>query len=276
MANHNKQKKIALINDLTGFGRCSITVQLPIISALKVQCCPIPTAIFSNHPGFPQYQVHDLTDNMPAYMDAFHNLDLSFSGICTGFLGSEKQIQIVCDFIESYKSEKPIIIVDPVMGDHGKPYSTYTAQMCENMYRLVEYADIVTPNVTEACILTKTPYHEHWTMRELLALAEGVSSIGPKKVVITGIPQKTYVSNFCYESNGNTHLIRTHKVGASRSGTGDVFSAIIAADAVNKVPFDVSVKKASRFIKQCILRSIEMEIPLTDGVCFEELLYKLY
>ena len=275
MNNHNHQNKIALINDFTGFGRCSIAVQLPIISMLKVQCCSIPTSIFSNHTGFESFFFTDYTSNMEVYMKEWEKLDLQFKGICTGFLGSAEQIQIVSEFIGKFKGKDTVVVIDPVMGDYGKPYATYTEQMCREMIHLVRYADIVVPNVTEACILTGTPYKEKWTTKELHVLAEKIAEIGPEKVVITGIPQKTYVSNLCYEKGKGHEMIRTHKIGNSRSGTGDIFSAIISADAVNGVEFTKSVRKASRFIKQCIQKSIEMDIPLTDGMCFEELLYTL-
>ena len=167
MNNHNHQKKIALINDFTGFGRCSIAVQLPIISMMKVQCCPLPTSIFSNHTGYEHFFYTDYTDNMDAYMQEWKRLDLQFKGICTGFLGSAKQIQIVSDFIRQFKENDSIVIIDPVMGDYGKPYPTYTDEMCKKIVELVRYADIVVPNVTEACVLTDTPYKERWTTREL-------------------------------------------------------------------------------------------------------------
>ncbi|MCR5272802.1 MAG: pyridoxamine kinase [Lachnospiraceae bacterium] len=275
MPNHNHQKKIALINDISGFGRCSVAVQQPVISMLKVQCCPIPTAIFSNHTGFLDFYHLDFTDYMEKYIEMWKKLGLKFNGICTGFLGSARQINIVSDFINDFKSKGTLVIVDPVMGDYGKPYPTYTKEMCEHMKELVILSDIVTPNLTEACILTGIKYREKWTKRELLALAKKVSDIGPSKVVITGIPQKTFVCNYCYEKGKEPKLLKTHKIGTSRSGTGDIFTAIIAADAINGVDFFASVKKASQFIKKCILRSIELDIPLTDGVAFEEILYKL-
>ena len=275
MVNHNHQKKIALINDFTGFGRCSIAVQLPIISMLKVQCCALPTSIFSCHTGFEDFYSTDYTEHMEPYLERWKKLDLQFKGICTGFLGSARQIQIVHQLVHDFKREDTVIVVDPVMGDYGRLYPTYTEEMCNNMIHLVRQADIVVPNVTEAAILTGTKYKETWTVKELLVMAKALAENGPKKVVITGIPQKTYVSNFCYETDGTYSIIRTHKIGHSRSGTGDIFSAIIAADAVNGVDFAESVRKASKFIKKCILKSIEMEIPLTDGVCFEELLNTL-
>lgn len=273
--NHNNQKKIAVINDISGFGRCSIAVELPIISALKVQCCPLPTSIFSNHTGFESFFFDDYTDKMTSYMNEWIKLDLKFNGICTGFLGSEKQIRIVEEFISHFKTKENITIIDPVMGDYGKMYPTYTKETCMEMKKLVRYADILTPNLTEACILTDTQYHDNWSKKELDTLAEKLSSIGPEKIVITGIQQGKYVANFCYEKNKASYMIRTVKVGTQRSGTGDIFTSIIAADAVNGVDFHTSVRKASIFIKKCILKSIELDIPLTDGVCFEELLTTL-
>ena len=273
--NHNHQKKIAVINDFSGFGRCSIAVALPIISAMRIQCCPLPTSIFSNHTGFESFFFEDYTSRMQPYIEEWKKLGLQFSGISTGFLGSKEQIQIVLQIFKDFGPEDNVIVVDPVMGDYGKTYSTYTPEMCEEMKKLVFYADILTPNLTEACILTDTPYHEKWSMKEVGALAEKLSGMGPEKVVITGIIQGEFIANYCYEKDQPGKIRRTHKVGTQRSGTGDIFAAIIAADAVNGVPFQDSVRKASLFIKKCIEKSIEMDLPLTDGVCFEEVLHKL-
>ena len=147
--------------------------------------------------------------------------------------------------------------------------------MCRKMAHLVSLADIVMPNVTEAGILTGTDYREKWSEKELLLLAEKIAQMGPERVVITGIQQKSYVANFCYEKGKDYELIRTKKIGSARPGTGDIFSAIIAADAVNQVEFTQSVRKASHFIRRCIEKSIEMGLPLEDGVCFEEFLHTL-
>ena len=272
---HNNQKKIAVINDFSGFGRCSIAVALPILSVMKVQCCPLPTSIFSNHTGFPSYFFEDYTSRMVPYMQEWKKLDLQFNGICSGFLGSKEQIEIVKKFFKEFKTEETQIIVDPVMGDYGKPYPTYTEEMCGEMKKLVEFADILTPNVTEACVLTDTPYKEKWKIEEIQEMAEKIHAMGPKKIAITGIVQGGFIANFCYEEGQQPKVLRTHKEGTQRSGTGDIFASIIAADAVNGVPFYKSVKKASDFIKKCIIRSQELDIPLTDGVCFEEVLGKL-
>ncbi len=272
---HNNQKKIAVVNDFSGFGRCSIAVALPIISVMKIQCCPLPTSIFSNHTGFESYFFEDYTSKMDAYAAEWKKLDLHFEGICTGFLGSVEQIDFVGKFLELFADDDTMVLIDPVMGDYGKLYPTYTMQMCREMKRLVRFAHILTPNLTEACMLTDTPYKETWHIAEIEQMAQTLSEMGPEKIVITGIPQGSFVANLCYEKGKPVMVRRTHRVGTSRSGTGDIFAAILAADAVNGVAFADSVKRASGFIKKCIISSIERDIPLTDGVCFEEHLAKL-
>ncbi|MDE6845465.1 MAG: pyridoxamine kinase [Lachnospiraceae bacterium] len=270
------QKKIAIINDIAGFGRCAVAVELPIISYMGVQCCPVPTAILSNHMGYPNYFIDDYTDRMEIYIENWRKLGLTFDGIATGFLGSVQQIEIVKSFLDSFHKENTLVIVDPVMGDHGRLYSTYTEELCNRMRELIRYADITTPNLTEACRLAEVPYREGaWRKKELYAMAEQIASLGPSRVVITGIPQGGFIANYVYERGMEPQIIRTHRAGAERSGTGDVFSSIIAADGVNGVPFHKSVRKASGFVKKCIVRSDERGVPKTDGVCFEEILYQL-
>ncbi len=281
---HNHQKKIAVINDFSGFGRCSLAVSLPIISTMRIQCCPLPTSVFSNHTGFESFYFQDFTDHMNPYIAEWRKLNLRFNGITSGFLGSKQQIEIVKNFIEEFSLEDTLVIIDPVMGDNGIPYATYTEEMCQEMKKLVSYADILTPNLTEACILTDTAYRQDgWKIAEIKKLAQKLQSMGPKKVVITGIIQGEFIANYCYDMDEfeknpdyKGRFMRTHKIGSTRSGTGDIFAAIVAADAVNGVPFEKSVKKASDFIKKCIQKSIELDIPLTDGVCFEEILSQLH
>ena len=273
---HNRQNKIALINDMSGFGRCSITVALPVISHMKIQCCPIPTSIFSNHTGFEDYFFEDYTSKMEEYISNWKKIDLRFKGILSGFLGSKEQIRIVETFIEDFHTEDTLVIIDPVMGEDGKPYATYTNEMCQEMKRLVKYADVLTPNLTEACILSDTPYEpDKFTRKDYFELVHKLSQNGAKKVVITGIEMGNYIGNIVYEVGSKPKILKEKKVGNVRSGTGDIFSAIIAADAVHKIPFDKSVNKASRFVRDCIAVTETFDIPPTDGVCFEEILYKL-
>ncbi len=273
---HNHQKKACIINDFTGFGRCSLAVSLPILSTMKVQCCPVPTSILTNHTGFASNYMKDCTEEMPHFIEEWKKLDLQFNGIASGFLGSLEQFEIVEQFFQAFHTSETIIAVDPVMADHGKLYSSYTKEMCERVRNLVQYANLITPNLTEACILTDTTYHDgKWTLKELRCLANQLLEMGPKKIVITGIPQGEFVANACIEEGKDMKIIRSHRVGTSRSGTGDIFASIVLADAIHGVDFQTSVRKATRFIKRCILKSIEMDIPITDGVCFEECLSSL-
>ena len=272
---HNRQKKIAVVNDYSGFGRCSLVVELPIISKLKIQCCPVPTSIFSNHTGFESFYYTDFTEHMDAYVKEWKKLGLEFEGICTGFLGSAEQIKIVEHFIRDFRTEKTQVVVDPVMGDYGRLYPTYTEEICNNMKELVKYADIITPNLTEACILIGIEYNEKYSNKELDQIAQKLSEMGPRKIVITGIPRGHFICNYCYETGRESYMIKTAKVGTQRSGTGDIFTSIVVADAVNGVDFHESIRKASHFVKKCIQKAIDMDIPLTDGVPFEELLDKL-
>ena len=272
---HNHQKKIAVINDFCGFGRCSISVSLPIISAMKLQCCPIPTSIFSNHTGFDSFSYTDFTDQMSAYIDEWAKLNLHFDGILTGFLGSPRQINIVKLFFEHFKREDTVTVVDPVMGDYGKLYPTYSPELAEQMISLVPYADILTPNLTEACILTGSIYKEDMSGGELEELCAKLSSMGPERIVISGLDRGDRFENFVYESGSAPVIIGEGKVGACRSGTGDVFSSIISAAAVNGSTFTESVRHATSFIAKVLHRTVEMNIPETDGLCFEEFLTEI-
>ncbi len=272
----NKQKIIAAINDLTGYGRCALTVAIPVISHMKIQCCPVPTSILSNHTGYPEYFFDDYTGKLPAYLDMWKRLDLHFQGIMSGFLGSKEQIGIVERFIKEFKDSDTVVVIDPVMGDHGKIAGTYTEEMCTEMRKLVSMADIITPNLTEACKLTDIPYREKgFRKKELISMAEGLRAMGPEKIVITGVPQGSFIGNLLYQKGAEPKIIRTHREGEERCGTGDLFAAVIAADAVNGVPFETSVRKASGFVRKCMMKSKEMEIPQKNGVCFEELLHLL-
>lgn len=270
-------KRIAIINDMSGFGRCSISIILPIISHLGVQGCPVPTAIFSNHTGFPEFYREDFTRHMPRYIDQWKKMNLSFDGIMTGFLGSARQINIVEDFIKSFGSTETMILVDPVMGDNGHIYPTYTPKMCREMKKLIAYADIITPNITEACFLTNTPYKESgWHYAELDTLAKKLMDMGAKKLVITGIKMGDgYIGNAIASQEADTIFQRQMVVAQTRTGTGDVFAAVLGADAVNGLDFPTSVKRASVFVRQGLVESNKKGEPPMYGIDFEAALWRL-
>ena len=269
-------KKIAMINDIAGYGRCSATESIPIISAMKVQVCPVPTSLFSNHTGFPVHFMHDCTPYLRDYLAKWKELGFRFDGIYCGFLGSAEQIGIVQEFLAGWP-DVPFIL-DPVMGDHGKAYRTVTPEHCEGLKFLLSRAAIITPNITEACLLTDTPYRESgWKRDELCLLARQLHAMGPDKVVITGLRENEDYINFISERTDGltTEVNRTHSAGHSWHGTGDIFASIIAADAVNGVPFGESVEKAASFVRTCISASIRLGIPEQEGVCFENFLGQL-
>lgn len=274
--NNSSQKKIALINDVTGFGRCSIAVALPIISALKVQCAFVPTAILSNHTGFNDFFFDDYTPQMSEYINTWKKLKLNFDGIYTGFLGSSKQIDIVMDFIKSFKSDSNIIIVDPVMGDDGLIYHTYNNELCYKMKQLVKLADVVTPNLTELCNLLDVPYpSETPSLEALFSLCKKLSQMGPSKIVVTGLNRDNYIENFIFERGLEFKIVKVKKIGIDRPGTGDVFSSIVSASLVKNEDFAASVKKAANFISKTLSYTTKINSPKNEGVCFEEFLTEL-
>lgn len=271
------QKRIALVNDITGFGRCSITVELPLISAMRIQACPLPTAILSVHTGFDEHYFDDYTQRMPAYIDSWERNGLEFDGICTGFLGSLEQIAIVEDFIERFKKPGTKVMVDPVMGDYGKLYSSYTPEMCRELRRLLKWADLVTPNLTEACQLLDVEYPEDGSVDDgqLEQMARALSEKGPEMVVITGLSSDNTVKNFVYEKSRSPVVITEPKFGSDHSGTGDAFAAIVAGGLVNGMPLEAAVTKAAKFIAKCMARTVELGLPWTHGLAFEEYLQEL-
>ncbi|MBU3156521.1 pyridoxamine kinase [Clostridium estertheticum] len=272
----NKQKKIAIVNDFTGFGRCSIAVALPIISAMKIQCCPLPTAILSAHTGFSNFFFDDYTPHMRDYMNNWKELNLQFDGICTGFLGSKEQIDVVVEFLCNFKTKDTIVMVDPVMGDYGKLYSTYTQEMCDEMKKLIKYADVMTPNLTEACRLLDIPYPEKTlNPAQLENIAKELCTKGPDKIVITGLQHNGNIRNFIYEIGKPYTIIEVKKIGEDRSGTGDVFSSIVVANIVKGVDIVTAVKKATDFISKAIDYTAKIGTPVHDGICFEEYLTDL-
>ena len=273
---HNHQKKAAVINDFSSFGRCSLAVALPILSAMKIQCCPIPTSLFTNHTGFDSFYWTDFTAHMPAYADEWEKLGLKFDAIETGFLGSVDQINIVKDFLCRFKGENTVVVVDPVMGDYGKLYPTYSMELARAMNDLVEYADIMTPNLTELCVLTDTPYQDSFSRDTLYEMCYRLSSRGPEKIVVSGLVlDENTLGNFVFQRGQAARMLTREKIGPYRSGTGDVFASIITGCAVRGMELVESVGKASDYITKTIRRTVELDIPTTDGICIEEYLNEL-
>ena len=281
--------RLAMINDIAGFGRCSTTVSLPVISVMKVQVCPVPTSVLSNHLGFPLCHFDDYTSHMRDYIKVWNELGLTFDGLYCGFLGNEEQIDIVREFVEMFRP--PLFLLDPVMGDHGRAYSSITETYVQKMKELLPLADIITPNITEACLLTGTPWKDReWTMPELSGLCErladicqqesvssgeaSVGTVSSASIVITGIRQGDSLVNFLWDDGVYT-TVSTPIAGASRPGTGDIFASILAADAVRGETLLTSVQKAANFVGLCIAGSEKAGTPVQEGVVFEKYLTAL-
>ena len=273
-----RQTRLALINDITGFGRCSVTIELPILSALKIQVCPLPTAILSVHTGFNNYFLDDFTDRMNAYIDSWAQNKLMFDAVATGFLGSVDQIEIVKNFIEQSDAQ---IMIDPVMGDHGKIYASYTKKMCVEMRGLLSSADLVTPNLTEACELLGVPYPADGIISDskLATLAANIAArTRGRRVVITGVTldfdDGTSIANFVHD-RGKINLVTVKRLGLDRSGTGDAFFAVLAGALLNGETLVDSARKAADFVSKCIEYAEKLELPWNHGLPFEEFLTEL-
>lgn len=268
--------RVAAIHDMSGYGRCSLTVAMPILSAMGLQCCPLPTAFLSTHTGgFTGFTFLDMTDEMPKVAAHWRSLDLDFQAIYSGFLGSGRQIGIVEDFIRDFRGADTVVVVDPVMGDHGQVYQTYTPAMCAGMARLAERADVITPNLTEAALLLGVPYRElpagEAGCREIV---ERLSLDGRRSVVLTGASAAEDLTGaMCYDAKtGRTEAVQTRRVPREFHGTGDVFTSVLTGALVRGLPLPEAARQAVEFIRACAERTAAQDLPMREGVDFEPLL----
>ena len=268
--------RVAAIHDMSGFGRCSLTVAIPILSAMGVQCCPLPTAFLSTHTGgFEGFTFLDMTDEMPKVAAHWKQLDLGFRALYSGFLGSERQIGIVEDFIQNFRADGTIVVVDPVMGDHGKVYQTYTTAMCAGTAHLAAQADVITPNLTEAALLLGIPYEDlpagEAGCREIV---EKLSLEGRRSVVLTGAAAgEDATGAVCFDAaDGRVHTVQTERVPREFHGTGDVFASVLTGALVQGASLTEAARAAVDFVKLCAERTAAEGLPMREGVDFEPLL----
>ena len=268
--------RVAAIHDMSGFGRCSLTVAIPVLSAMGLQCCPLPTAFLSTHTGgFEGFSFLDMTDEMPRVADHWKTMDMDFKCIYSGFLGSERQIEIVSEFIRDFRQKDTVVVVDPVMGDHGAVYQTYTPAMCEGMVHLAEQADVIVPNLTEAALLLGIPYGELPTgetgCREIV---ERLSLEGRRSVVLTGASAAPDLTGaMCFDAkSGQTENIQVSRVPREFYGTGDVFASVLAGALVKGTALSEATRQAVDFVRACAERTAEQNLPIREGVDFEPLL----
>lgn len=273
--------RVAAIQDLSGFGRCSLTVITPILSCMGVQVCPLPTAILSTHSGgFGEMAFTDLTEGMSAYIEHWKSLNLSFDYIYTGFLGNEKQIDKVVDFCKSFKKTgKEFIVVDPVMGDNGKLYRTYNTVMQDKMRHLVEMADIITPNLTEAIFLLKREYSlRPFGDEEIKEILKALAQMGPKVVIITGIPDETgRKTNVAYDTNQDIFWkVPYQEIAIHYPGTGDAFTSVLIGALIQGDSLPMAIERASRFISLAIKTTYSYCTDTKEGIMLEKVLPALF
>lgn len=275
--NENIIPRVAAIHDLSGFGRCSLTVIIPVLSTMGIQVCPVPTAILSTHSGgFGNFSFTDLTDNINDYISHWKSIDIKFDCIYSGFLGSEKQIDIVGNFFRDFKlKSNPLIVVDPVMADHGKLYSTYTIEMKEKMELLVREADIITPNLTETYFLLNEPYHEGAIdEKEMKRILKKLSQMGPDKVVITGVIEKcNYRCNIGYDKNTDKYWkVKYKQIPVDYPGTGDIFASVLVGGFITGDTLPMSIDRATQFLYTVIEETYKCKTPNREGVLLEKVL----
>ena len=284
-------KKIAVLNDLSGMGKCSLTAAIPVISVMGIQACPLPTAVLSAQTGFPSYYCDDYTDRMDAIMEEWKKMDFYPDGIYTGFLADARQADKAVEFIEQFAKEDTKILIDPVMGDNGEEYPIYTEALCEKMRFLVRRATVITPNLTEALLLLYGAQRAHVLWKELSLMDEErllkfTESTGKElskefdtEVVITGIDlaareNHQEIGNLICQ-DGNTTWVTAAKEGGSYSGTGDLFASVLSAGMVKGMDTVDSVRKAVKFLSKGIHDAVLEGTDRNEGICFERYLSEL-
>lgn len=284
-------KKIAVLNDLSGMGKCSLTAAIPVISVMGIQACPLPTAVLSAQTGFPSYYCDDYTDRMDAIMEEWKKMGFYPDGIYTGFLADARQADKAVEFIEQFAKEDTKILIDPVMGDNGEEYPIYTEALCEKMRFLVRRATVITPNLTEALLLLYGAQRAHVLWKELSLMDEErllkfTESTGKElskefdtEVVITGIDlpareNHQEIGNLICQDGVQT-WVSTVKEGGSYSGTGDLFASVLSAGMVKGMDTVDSVRKAVKFLSKGIHDAVLEGTDRNEGICFERYLSEL-
>jgi pyridoxine kinase len=277
-------KKVAVLQDLSSFGKCSLTAAIPVLSVMGVQAVPLPTAVLSAQTAYPSYFYEDFTSKMNYFTNEWKKLDVKFDGIFTGFVTGGEQIDNIFSFLHTFYSDNTSLLVDPVMGDDGEVYPNYTEELLDRMKELVKHADVITPNVTEACLLSELPYEKLHTYKQksdyLKALEEAGNNLQQSidaKVIITGLHPPT--SGEEEEMIGDLYLNGEEPFyhwmeynGKSYSGTGDLFASVIIGSMMRGIPSEKAIELAVSFLTAAIHDATEEEIPEIEGVNFEKYL----
>lgn len=271
-------RKAAAVHDMSGYGRCALSVIMPVLSAAGIQCLPMPTALFSAHTGVTRTPFFvDLTELLAGFSGSWHELGVEPDAIYTGFLGSAGQIDVVAKIIESFRRPDGLVLVDPVMGDNGKLYSTITKEHCAAMTDLVRIADVVTPNVTEAAFITGCR-PEDCTSKSAPRLLERLVSSGPAAAVITGIYEGNEIITASLDTHGDgePHLFRLNRAGSiGYPGTGDIFASVLLAGLMDGKSLADAAAFASLYVRALVELTAAAGTPAYEGVLVERLLYPL-
>ena len=272
--------RVAAIHDLSGFGRCSLTIVMPVLSAMGVQCCPLPTAYLSTHTGgFTGNTFLDMTEAMGEAMAHWAALGLAFEAVYTGFMGSCRQMTLAEAFLRRCRSQGALAVVDPVMGDHGRLYRTYTPEMCREMGRLAEAADVIVPNMTEAALLLgEAPDTVRQGEEEISALAEQLGRKGTRSVVLTGVSlREGSTGAACFDRDtGRVTFVQRPFVARSFHGTGDLFASVLTGALVQGQDLTQAADRAARFVELCAAHTAPRALPEREGIEFEPMLRHLW
>lgn len=272
-------KRVAAIHDISGFGKCSMTVVLPILSAASIEVCCMPTAVLSTHTGgFEGFTYRDLTADLPAITAHWKSLDLKFSSIYSGFLGSPEQVDIVSRFIDTFNGEDTLVYIDPVMADEGQLYSVFDDHMVHKMRELCQKADLLLPNITEACFLLNKPYKKGpYTTEYIKSIVRELSAMGPKKVVLTGVFfDDAKLGAACYDADKDViEFAFSEKIPGQFHGTGDIFGSFCLAALLNGESLLEATQFAVDLTTACILRTVDRRTEPREGVDFEGVLPKM-
>ncbi len=276
-------KKVALINDLSGFGRCSLTAAIPVISAMGLQACPLPTAVLTAQTGFESYYCDDFTDRMGKFTEQWSLTKEHFDGIVSGYLASHKQMEKVLSFLEKFHQTGTLYLADPVLGDNGEKIKIFTDDLLDCMRELVRNADVVTPNLTELCFLTGDSFEELVRHKDDEDYEKRIEEIGRKllgsalrdqMVIVTGIEQGDSIGNMAIWSKDKVFL-KSRFNGRSYSGTGDLFAAVISGCLLKQIPIRSAIYKAMVFLQEAITEAEMENEPEIYGIPFENHLHLL-
>ena len=264
-------KRIMTIQDVSCVGKCSLTVALPIISAAGVEAGVLPTAVLSTHTAFSKFTFRDLTDEITPIANVYKELDIDFDAIYTGYLGSFEQLELVSQFIDDFKKDDTVVLIDPVMADNGKLYKGFTPEFASAMAKLCKKADIVVPNLTEASFMLNIPYREDYDEEYVREVLKKLCDLGSPMAALTGISfADDKIGVYFYNSKTNTYYSYfNEKLPTSFHGTGDIFASATLGAMMRGISAEKSLSIAVDFTLECMKETMRDENHRFYGVNFE-------